>query len=74
MPDQGHGPFQHNVVAWERAYPGYLLQADALSFIAWRRNASGRKSGRPVRARTLDELAGLIDQGQGDSPPSPALP
>jgi hypothetical protein len=53
--------FGYNVTAWERAYPGYVLRSDGNGLIAWRRNANGRASGSPIRARTLDELADKID-------------
>ena len=59
--------FGHNVTAWERAYPEYLLQGDGNGFVAWRRNESGRASGSPIRARTLDELAYQIDASSGNA-------
>jgi hypothetical protein len=61
-PDEG-SRFGPNVTAWERAYPDYLLQgaSDGIGLVAWRRNAKGRASGSPIRARTLDGLADQID-------------
>jgi hypothetical protein len=57
--------FGYNVTEFERAYPGYVLQGDGNGLIAWRRNESGRASGSPIRARTLDELADQIDASSG---------
>ena len=62
LPQEG-SRFGYNVTAWESAYPGYLLQcaSDGNGLVAWRRNADGRSSGSPIRARTLDGLADQID-------------
>jgi hypothetical protein len=61
--------FGYNVTAWERAYPDYLLQgaSGGNGFVARRRNADGRASGSPIRARTLDELADQIDASSGNA-------
>jgi len=68
-PDEGCR-FGYNVTAWERACPDYLLQGsgDGIGLVVRRRNADGRASGSPIRARTLDGLAGQID-----ARPAPAL-
>ena len=66
--DAGHlgGPrFGINVGAWMKEYGArYVLQggSDGFGFVCWRRSGDGRPSGRPMAARTLDELAGRIDQ------------
>ncbi len=57
------GPrFGLNVGAWMKAYPCYVLQGgfDGFGFVCWRRNGDGRKSGEPMTAATLDDLAGLV--------------
>ena len=58
------GPrFGLDVGAWMEAYPGYVLQGgfDGFGFGCWRRSGQGRKSGRPMRAATLDDLAVLVE-------------
>jgi hypothetical protein len=58
------GPrFGLNVGAWMKAYPYYVLQGgfDGFGFVCWRRNGDGRKSGEPMTAATLDDLAGLVE-------------
>lgn len=58
------GPrFGLDVGAWMKAYPSYILQGgfDGFGFICWRRSGQGRKSGQPMTAATLDDLAVLVD-------------
>lgn len=59
------GPrFGSNVALWMAAYPDYILQGgfEGFGFVAWRRRSrSGRKSGEPIKALTLDGLAELVD-------------
>lgn len=58
------GPrFGLDVGAWMKAYPSYILQGgfDGFGFICWRRSGQGRKSGQPMTAAALDELAVLVD-------------
>jgi hypothetical protein len=45
------------------AYPCYILQGgfDGFGFVCWRRSGEGRKSGQPMTAATLDDLAVLVD-------------
>ena len=45
------------------AYPDYVLQGgcNGFGFIAWRRGEDGRQSGEPMKAGTLDALAGMVD-------------
>jgi hypothetical protein len=64
VPPDKSSRFGYNVTAWERTYSGYVLRSDGNGLIAWRRNESGRASGSPIRARTLDELADQIDAQQ----------
>jgi hypothetical protein len=58
--------FGYNVTSWECAYPDYVLQGspDGMGLVARRRNASGRPSGTPIWAPTLDSLADQIDAQQ----------
>jgi hypothetical protein len=68
------GPrFGLNVGAWMKAYPYYVLQGgfDGFGFVCWRRNGDGRKSGEPMTAATLDDLAGLVEQREAH-PDKPA--
>jgi hypothetical protein len=46
-----------------RAYPCYILQGgfDGFGFVCWRRGGNGRKSGQPITADTLDDLAELVE-------------
>ncbi len=55
--------FGLDVGAWMKAYPGYILQGgfDGFGFVCWRRTGQGRKSGAPMTAATLDDLAVLVD-------------
>ena len=55
--------FGLDVGAWMKAYPGYILQGgfDGFGFVCWRRSGQGRKSGEPMTAATLDDLAVLVD-------------
>jgi hypothetical protein len=64
-PDEG-SRFGYNVTAWERAYPDHVLQGspDGMGLVARRGNASGRPSGTPIWAATLDSLADQIDVQQ----------
>ena len=58
------GPrFDLCVGRWMKAYPQYVLQGgfDGFGFVAWRRNGEGRKSGEPMTAATLDDLAEMVD-------------
>jgi hypothetical protein len=58
------GPrFGLDVGAWMAAYPCYILQGgfDGFGFVCWRRSGKGRKSGQPMTAATLDDLAGLVE-------------
>ena len=66
VPADEDSRFGYDVTAWERAYPDYLLQGsgDGIGLVVRRRNADGRASGSPVRARTLDGLADQIDARQ----------
>ena len=65
------GPrFGINVGAWMTEYGArYVLQGgtDGFGFVCWRRGGDGRPSGRPMVARTLDELAGRIDQDEAQA-------
>ncbi len=72
--EHGGPRFGLNVGAWMEAYPGYVLQGgfDGFGFVCWRRNGEGRKSGTPIIAATLDELAVLVEHreaGGGRSGP-----
>lgn len=40
-------------------------------FVCWRRNGDGRKSGEPMTAATLDDLAGLVEHREAH-PDKPA--
>src|SRR6266568_2267802 len=59
------GPrFGLNVGAWMQEYgPRYVLQGgfDGFGFVCWRRSGTGRPSGEPIKAATLDDLADLVD-------------
>jgi hypothetical protein len=71
------GPgFGLNITAWMRAYPGYVLQGgfDGFGFVCWRRSADGRKSGEPMTAMTLDDLAGLVDHREAHAGKPPDRP
>ena len=68
------GPrFGLNVGAWMKAYPYYVLQGgfDGFGFVCWRRNGDGRKSGEPMTAASLDDLAGLVEHREAH-PDKPA--
>jgi hypothetical protein len=69
----GSPRFGLNVGAWMKAYPYYVLQGgfDGFGFACWRRNGDGRKSGEPMTAATLDDLAGLVEQREAH-PDKPA--
>ncbi len=58
------GPrFGLNIGAWMKTYPCYVLQGgfDGFGFVCWRRSNTGRPSGEPMTAATLDDLAVLVD-------------
>jgi hypothetical protein len=63
--EQLGGPrFGPNVGAWMQEYGcRYVLQGgfDSFGFVCWRRSGTGRPSGEPIKAGTLDELAELVD-------------
>lgn len=52
--------WRHNVGGFIQAHPGWRISADAFYYTA-RRKAAGRLTGPARRARTLDELAALIE-------------
>ena len=64
--------FGLDVGAWMKAHPSYILQGgfDGFGFVCWRRSGQGRKSGEPMTAATLDDLAGLVDhrEAHADKP------
>ncbi len=68
------GPrFGLNVGTWMKKYgPRYVLHGgfDGFGFVCWRRSGEGRKSGEPMTAATLDDLAALVDhrEAQADRP------
>ncbi len=68
------GPrFGLNVGAWMQEYgPRYVLQGgfDGFGFVCWRRSGTGRPSGEPITAATLDDLAVLVDlrEARADKP------
>jgi hypothetical protein len=68
------GPrFGLNVGAWMQEYgPRYVLQGgfDGFGFVCWRRSGTGRPSGEPMTAATLDDLAVLVDlrEARADKP------
>ena len=69
----GGSRFGSNVELWMAAYPDYILQGgfEGFGFVAWRRRSrSGRKSGEPIKALTLDGLAELVDhrEARADRP------
>lgn len=69
----GGSRFGSNVELWMAAYSDYILQGgfEGFGFVAWRRRSrSGRKSGEPIKALTLDGLAELVDhrEARADEP------
>jgi hypothetical protein len=72
-PPPGGPRFGINVGAWMQEYgPRYVLQGgfDGFGFVCWRRSGTGRPSGEPITAATLDDLAGLVDhrEAHADKP------
>ena len=54
----------HSVGAFERRYPGWRIASDGSRYTAQRKTDRGPR-GPVLRARTLDELAALIDAAEG---------
>jgi len=52
--------WRHNAGGFIQAHPGWRISADATCYTA-RRKTGGRLTGPARRARTLDELAALIE-------------
>jgi hypothetical protein len=65
---EGGPRFGLNVTAFEQAHPGWYADIGFEGF-GWRarRRVDGRLTGPGLSARTLDELAELIDAGRGSA-------
>src|SRR5712691_6120542 len=69
----GGARFGLNVGAWMQEYGSrYVLQGGpgGFGFVCWRRSGTGRPSGEPMMAATLDDLAVLVDlrEARADKP------
>lgn len=63
QPDGQHPPgsWGHNVGAFMKHYPGWVIQGNANGLTAQRRGPNRRPRGPVLEAPTLDQLAALIE-------------